>query len=168
MAVMNIPIWDLRTLIHIPRVHILVIFLTIHLSSKCKKPSWINTWIRSIFIVPAAVVADVSLTTQVTHTMQWALAIVVVAPPHHLLQKVLVIADVERIVPEILGRSVVTGEIEDGVLIQLVVVALQLSPQPLPLDVIIITHHHHIPWMIILVIMVITPPSSKCGNHRIK
>ena len=90
------------------------------------------------------------------------------APPHHLLQEVLVTADVERIVPEILGRSVVTGEIEDGVLIQLVVAALQLSPQPLPLDVIIITHHHHIPWMIILVIMVITPPSSKCGNHYIK
>ena len=46
------------------------------------------------------------------------------APPNHLLQKVLVLAVVEWIVLETLGRSVVTGEIEDGVLTQLVVVVL--------------------------------------------
>ena len=57
----------------------------------------------------AAVVADAFLLTQVTHTMQWAVAFVAVAPPNRLLQKVLVLVVVQQIVLETLVQNVVNG-----------------------------------------------------------
>ena len=69
----------------------------------------------------AAVVADAFLLTQVTHTMQQAISIAAVGSPNRLLQKVLVLAVVEKVALGMPVRSVVTGlvtGIVDGVFTQ--------------------------------------------------
>ena len=70
------------------------------------------------FTIFAAVVADAFLLTQVTHTMQWAIAIVAVASPNRLLQEVLFLAVVEKVVLGTLVRNVVILQIVNGVFTQ--------------------------------------------------